>query len=191
MADDTKPDMTEGRPRVHPDKTPRVHPDDSRRVYGARGVGALIPAIARPAFRRRSPAAAQILADWASIVGPALAATTVPRRLSAGRLAIACSGPVAMELQHLAPQLIARINAHVGQALVTELRFTQDLMPAAVTAVPPPRQASAQAVAAVAKKVSTLPDGPLRDALEALGRTVHAARGPAARKHSTPHPPRD
>lgn len=175
MADDTKPDMT----------------DPSRRVYGARGVGTLIPAIARPAFRRRSPAAAQIITDWASIVGPELATNTVPRRLSAGRLAIACSGPVAMELQHLAPQLIARINAYVGQALVTELRFTQDHVPAAVTVVPSPRQISAQAIAAVAKKVSALPEGPLRDALEALGRTVHAARVPAARKHSTPHPPSD
>lgn len=183
MADDTKPDMTEG--------SPRVHADDNRRAYGARGVGALIPAIARPVFRRRSPAASQILADWASIVGPALAATTVPRRLSAGRLAIACAGPVAMELQHLAPQLIARINAYVGQALVTELRFTQDHVPAPALVVPPPKQASAQAIATVAKKVSALPDGPLRDALEALGRSVHAARTPHARKHSTPHPPRD
>lgn len=170
MADDTKPDMTK----------------EYHRVYGARGVGALIPGIARPAFRRRSPAAAQILADWAGIVGPELAANTVPRRLQNGRLAIACAGPVAMELQHLAPQLIARINAHVGQALVTELRFTQDHLPIAVTALPPPPSPSARAIAAVAKKVSALPEGPLRDALEALGRTVHATRPSIARKHSTP-----
>ena len=170
MADDTKPDMTE----------------PSRRVYGSRGVGALIPAIAKPAFRRRSPAAAQILADWDSIVGPALAATTVPRRLSGGRLAIACSGPVAMELQHLAPQLIARINAHIGQALVTELRFTQDHLPAAIIPMTLPAPPSAQVIAAVARKVSDLPDGPLRDALDSLGRSVHMARAPVARKPSTP-----
>lgn len=181
MAGDTKPDMTEG--------SPRVHASDSRRAYAARGIGALIPTIAKPAFRRRNPAAAQILADWDSIVGPALAATTVPRRLSAGRLAIACSGPVAMELQHLAPQLIARINAHIGQALVTELRFTQDHLPAAIQPVVPPAKPSAQAIAAVARKVAALPDGPLRDALDSLGRSLHTARSPTARKLSTPRPP--
>lgn len=180
MADDTKPDMTEA--------TSRVHAHDSRRVYGARGVGALIPAIAKPAFRRRSPAAAQILADWGSIVGPALAATTVPRRLNGGRLAIACSGPVAMELQHLAPQLIARINSHIGQALVTELRFTQDHLPAAIIPVVPPAPPSAQVIATVARKISDLPDGPLRDALDSLGRSVHTARSRGARKPSTPPP---
>ena len=183
MADDTKPDMTEA--------GARVHAEDSARAYGPRGVGALIPKIARPAFRRRTPAAAQILADWASIVGPALAACTVPRRLTGGRLAIACSGPVAMELQHLAPQLIARINAHVGQALVTELRFTQDHLPASIVPVARPKIASAADVAAVARKVASLPEGPLRDALDALGRSVHAARSPNARKLSTPRPTND
>lgn len=161
------------------------------RVYGARGVGALIPGIARPAFRRRSPGAAQILADWAAIVGPELAASTAPRRLSGGRLAIACAGPVAMELQHLAPQLIARINAYLGQALVTELRFVQDHLPADIAPVPAPITPSKQAIAAVEKKLATLPDGPLRDALAALGRSVHAARPLPIRKHSTPPPSSD
>ena len=34
---------------------------------------ALVPALVRPAFRKRSPAAAQVMADWDQIVGPALA----------------------------------------------------------------------------------------------------------------------
>ncbi|MSO91340.1 MAG: DUF721 domain-containing protein [Acetobacteraceae bacterium] len=152
-----------------------------RRAYGLRGVGALIPTIARPAFRKRGPAAAQVLADWATIVGPELAATTVPRRLTGGRLAIACAGPVAMELQHFAPQLIARINAHIGHALVSALRFTQDLQPTATT--PESRPApSPQAIAVVKKKLATLPDGPLRDALAALGHSIHTDRPIPARK---------
>ncbi|MSP04351.1 MAG: DUF721 domain-containing protein [Acetobacteraceae bacterium] len=156
------------------------------RAYGSRGVGALIPAIARPAFRKRGPAVAQIMADWASIVGPELAANTAPRRLTGGRLAIACAGPVAMELQHLAPQLMARINAHIGQALVTELRFIQDFLPTDATlesssALSCPA-VSSQASAAVEKKLAKLPDGPLRDALAALGQSIHAARQIPARK---------
>ena len=39
-----------------------------------RPVGALVPGLTRAAFRRRAPSATQVLADWATIVGPALAA---------------------------------------------------------------------------------------------------------------------
>ena len=98
---------------------------DERHVYGPRPVSALMPRLTRPAFRRRSPATAQVLADWAAIVGPAIAAVTTPRRLSAGTLTIACAGPIAMELQHLAGEVIARINAHLGSQVVTALRFVQ------------------------------------------------------------------
>ena len=72
----------------------RDDPPD-RHLYGPRPVGALLPALVRPAFRRRAPATAQVLADWEAIIGPALAAVTTPRKLFAGTLAIGCAGPVA------------------------------------------------------------------------------------------------
>jgi len=156
----------------------------ARHVYGPRPVGALVPAITRPAFRRRAPAAAQVLADWAAIVGPALAAVTAPRRLSAGRLVIACAGPVAMELQHLAPELVARINAYLGQATVTALGFVQDHLPESLPASPPPPSSAAHAAAA--RAVKNLPEGPLKEALAALGRSIHTARPARGRKLSTP-----
>ena len=37
--------------------------DDVRHVYGPRPVGVLVPAVTREAFRKRSPAAAQVMAD--------------------------------------------------------------------------------------------------------------------------------
>ena len=98
---------------------------DERHVYGPRPVGALMPRLTRAAFRRRAPATAQVLADWAAIVGPAIAAVTTPRRLAAGTLTIACAGPIAMELQHLSGEVIARINAHLGSQAVATLRFVQ------------------------------------------------------------------
>ncbi len=58
---------------------------ERRHVYGPRPVAALLPGLTRAAFRRRSPATAQVLADWGNIVGPALAAVTLPRRLSRAR----------------------------------------------------------------------------------------------------------
>ena len=112
---------------------------DERHVYGPRPVGALMPRLTRPAFRRRAPATAQVLADWSAIVGPAIAAVTTPRRLSAGTLTIACAGPIAMELQHLAGEVIARINAHLGSQAVTALRFVQTPELLAPLAAPLPR----------------------------------------------------
>ncbi len=142
-----------------------------RNVYGPRAVGALLPALTRPAFRRQGPAAAQVLADWAAIVGPSLAAVTQPRRLWAGTLTIACSGPIAMELQHLAPELMARINAPLGAEPVQRLRFVQGASRAA-PARPPVLSPSPAAVRAAEAAVGELPAGPLRDALAALGRAV-------------------
>jgi hypothetical protein len=148
--------------------------DDNRFVYGPRPVGALLPRITRPAFRKRAPAGAQVLADWEAIVGPAIAAVTVPRRLSSGTLAIACSGPIALELQHMADALAGRINAHLGHTVVQRLRFVQEAAPA--PARPRPRQISAADAARIERTVADLPEGKLRQALAGLGRAVLTRR---------------
>jgi len=111
------------------------------------------------------------MADWAAIVGPALAAVTQPRRLSAGTLTIACSGPIALELQHLAPELMARINAQLGAVPVQRLRFTQATVRADPHAAPRPPPSPA-ALRAAHAAVGALPEGPLRDALASLGAAV-------------------
>ena len=156
------------------DKTPGNTPGlmanqpESRHVYGPRPIGALLPAITRPAFKTRAPAAAQVMADWPAIVGPALAAVTAPRRISGGTLTLACAGPVALELQHLSGPLIERINAHLGRILIERLRFVQEpLSPAR----PTPRRSPAAPV-----DVPGVPPGPLRDALAALGGALLADR---------------
>jgi hypothetical protein len=144
---------------------------DARHVYGPRPVGALMPHLTRAAFRRRSAATAQVLADWSAIVGPAIAAVTTPRRLGAGVLTIACAGPIAMELQHLAGEVMARINTHLGKQVVTALRFVQTpgLM---VPPLPSQRPPDAGGLAVVEASVEGLPEGELRSALASLGRAM-------------------
>lgn len=151
---------------------PGLEAGNSRHVYGPRGIGALMAPVTRAVFRRRSPAAAQVMADWAAIVGPALAAATVPRGLHGGTLTIACSGPEAMELQHRAPHLMGRINAALGAVTVVRLRFVQAEVAAPVRAVA--RVPSAAMAAEAERRVAGLPEGPLRDALSGLGRAVLA-----------------
>jgi hypothetical protein len=149
--------------------------DDQRFVFGPRPLGALMPRLTRPVFRKKSPAGALLMADWAEVVGPSLAAATTPRRLSAGSLTIACAGPVAMELTHLAPQLIARINAHLGRQAVERLRFVQQTAgPAPARPRPAP---DAPLPAPVEAAVAGIPGEELREALAKLGRGVYRSRG--------------
>ena len=145
--------------------------DAARHPYGPRPIGALVATIARPAFKKRAPAATQVLSDWDEIVGPDFAALTAPRRLSGGSLTLSCSGPTALELQHLSDQLVARVNGYLGREVVVRLRFVQDASPA--PARPPlPKRRRAKPV-----RVHGLPPGPLHDALIALGHAVHDAEG--------------
>ena len=141
--------------------------EDRRFFGGPRALGALLPRLTRPAFKRRSPAGAALMADWPAVVGPALAAVTTPKRLGSGTLVIACAGPVAMELTHLAPQLC--------QAVVERLRFVQQASGPAPPATP--RAAEPAALPArVQEAVAAVPGGELREALEKLARGVYRNR---------------
>ena len=142
----------------------------ARTGYGPRALGALMPPLTRPVLRRLHPGAAQLMAEWEALVGPGLAGRTTPRALDRGTLTIACAGPVAMELTMLGPQVIARINAGLGRAVVQRLRFVQ-----AARARPAPR-APAPPVAlppALDDRLASLPEGPLRDALAKLAQGVY------------------
>ena len=125
-----------------------------------------------PPPRRRDPA---IAADWEAIVGPALAAVTAPRKLAAGTLTMGCSGPIALELQHLADQLVARINMHLGGAPVQRLRFVQFPPAPQAPPAPPPAALPAEAAARLEATLAGLP-GELHAALAALGAALLRSR---------------
>jgi hypothetical protein len=142
----------------------------SRPVHGPRPIASVVPVVVRVAFNRTAPGVAQLMEAWTGIVGPVLADATTPRRLVQGTLTIGCSGPVAMELQHLATEVIARISQYLGSQTVRRLRFVQTH---ACRARPRPRPGSSGAVAlAVREAVAELPEGNLRSALAALGCAV-------------------
>lgn len=153
---------------------------DTRLAMGPVPVARLLARATRPLMGRIQAATARLALDWPQIVGPALASVTAPDRLSGGKdgrvLTIRAAGPVALELQHLAPQLVERINAHAGPGLVSRLRFIQAprgaAEPQAPAPAPPPRRLPPEAAARVEQSVADLPEGPLRDALVRLGRAV-------------------
>jgi hypothetical protein len=151
-----------------------------RSFSGPRWLGALVPRISQPAFRRKSPAAASLMADWANVVGPALAAVTRPLRLTRagraadgsalpGKLTVRCAGPVALELQHLAPELVARINASAGFPLVSGLKFERGSPPP-----PPPSCIPVPAADCNQAGLEAISDPDLRSALAELRGRVRA-----------------
>jgi hypothetical protein len=154
--------------------------DDARLAIGPVPVARLLAKATRPAMRRIQAAAARLALDWPLVVGPALAAVTAPVRLSGGKdgrvLTIRAAGPVALELQHLAPQLIERINAHLGPGAVARLKFLQSAPgfaePQSPAPVPPRRAPDLQALARMDGALAELPEGPLREAMARLGRAI-------------------
>lgn len=136
---------------------------EAPRNYAPRGIAALLAPVVRPVFRKRAPAAAQLLADWRQLAGPELYARTTPLKFAGGTLTLGCTGPTAMELQMAEAQIIERLNLALGQKLVERLRFLQQAPRSAA-------QRPARLANAAIETPANLPEGPLGEALAALYR---------------------
>jgi hypothetical protein len=146
-----------------------VPPAEAPRNYSPRGIAGLLAPVLRPAFKRRAPAAAALLADWPQLAGPELSARAAPVKFAGGTLTLACTGPTAMELQLVSPQIIARLNLALGHNMIERLRFVQQ---APGVSAPKPRAAAMAPVAPPAD----LPEGPLGEALAKLYQGIQTRR---------------
>lgn len=151
-----------------------------RTGQAGREVGRLLAAILDPAARRRGFAQASLIADWARIVGPALARRCQPLRIDyapgrrrGGTLLVQAGGSAAMELQHAAPQVIERVNTYFGFPAVRQLRLLQMALRAAPQPTPPRRRdLRPDEETALGEVVVAIGDADLRAALLQLGRAV-------------------
>jgi len=126
--------------------------------------------------------AGALQARWREIVGPDIARRTEPVKLTKGRaggpssLEIRVAGPSAAIIQHQAHEILARVNLFLGAEAVQKLRVVQGpLRNKPEAGKPPPRRAQpldAAEEAKLAKALADAPDGPLKQALTALGRGV-------------------
>ena len=95
----------------------KPHDPSQRKARGLLTVGTSLPHLAAPALRKRGFAQAKLITDWPAIVGEELARETVPQKLAFPRgsktdavLHLRVASGFALELQHIAPQIIDRIN---------------------------------------------------------------------------------
>jgi hypothetical protein len=154
------------------------------RRYQIRAIGAAVEKIAKPLFGARGFGAASVVTQWPAIVGPVLARSTLPERIaysqgerSEGALHLRVSSAgLALELQHLEPQLIQRINSHFGYRAVARIRLIQGPTPEKnEPKAKPTAPLAPEAKAAVATRVGRVADPDLKAALQALGEAVARA----------------
>lgn len=134
-------------------------------------IGALVPSVTKPAFKRKSPLFMRLILDWDSIVGPSMAQQSEPCRLRPGVLTLRCSGPMAMEIQYAIPQLLERINTACGlsgDGAIQQIKLVQDRKIVAA------RPLIKKAASPTPVPLPEMEEGPLRDALEHLGGQIAA-----------------
>jgi hypothetical protein len=105
---------------------------DRPRGGEARRVADLIPAIGDVAFRKFGFVQSSIVTRWPEIVGAKLARVTAPESLrfphgqkAEGVLSITVASAHAPVVQHVIPDVIARVNRFFGYAAVARVRLTQ------------------------------------------------------------------
>ncbi|HEY8948995.1 MAG TPA: DciA family protein [Rhizomicrobium sp.] len=83
---------------------------------------------------------------WEEIAGPAVARIARPLKFSEGQsggtLTLRAEPGASLFLQHETRQLCERINAYLGRAAVTKLRFVQAPLPPKLIHRPPPKRAA-------------------------------------------------
>lgn len=145
---------------------------------GLKAIGAKLPALTRKVLGKRGDAFAAIVADWPQIVGAETARETLPESLgrNSGILALRVDGAIALEVQHMTPQLIERINLWLGRPAVSRIRLVRGVVPRprVMPPLPAPRRLTPQEEATIERQTAGIDDADLAAALRRLGRSVTA-----------------
>lgn len=167
-------------------RAPSSAPAEPVRQNRPRAVSELLPNVGGAAFRRFGFVQSSVVSRWAEIVGERLAAASVPESIrfphgskQDGTLTLVVRGAHAPMMQHVAPEIIERVNRFFGYAAVARLQIRQGEVapreprraPAAVRPVPTEMGEGLKAIA----------DPELRAVLESLAAGVASPPRPLPR----------
>jgi len=151
-----------------------------RRSGRAKLVGQSVQRITKPFFKEHGFTRDDVIYRWREIVGPELARFSYPTKIVRGRdiqetaLVVRVAGAAAPEFEHMAPQVIERINTYYGHRAIARLKIEQGPLP-----VPLPRQKEKSLPPLTDSEqkelkasLSTIDDDDLRGQLERLGELV-------------------
>ncbi|MGV6876372.1 DUF721 domain-containing protein, partial [Pseudochelatococcus sp. B33] len=131
----------------------------------------LVDRCIEPALAAQGFAASGVIMAWPEIVGERLARHTEPMRIvwpkrnagqaQASTLVVRVTSAFALELQHMAPVVIERVNTHFGWRCVGQLALRQGPIPRRVACPEPERRLDPAQEQRVADAVRDITDDPL------------------------------
>jgi hypothetical protein len=123
-------------------RQPRPEPQRANRV---RAVSELLPNVGGAAFRKFGFVQHSVVSRWSEIVGERYARVSSPESIrfprgkrEEGVLSLLVSGAFAPMMQHIAPEIIDRVNRFFGYPAVARLAIRHGEIRAAKKAPPPP-----------------------------------------------------
>jgi hypothetical protein len=150
-----------------------------------------------PSLAAQGFAAADVIVAWPEIVGERLAEFTQPLKIAWRRrspvddpggarpepatLVVRVESAFALEMQHLAPIVIERVNAHYGWRCVGRIVLKQGPVRRVASERPAPVEASTADRERVGAAVTPIADQSLKAALDRLGQAILADNGRAGR----------
>lgn len=165
-------------------KAAAPRPPEKARGGPARAVSDLLPDVGGAAFRRFGFIQSAIVTRWPEIVGQRYAAVSTPESIrfphgkkAEGTLTLAVRGAHGVMMQHIAPEIIERVNRFFGYAAIIRIAIRQgEAGPARVPRTPPP---SLRPVPVdIGNSLRAIVDPEFKAVLEALAAGVAATSGP-------------
>ncbi|WP_448659345.1 DUF721 domain-containing protein [Sphingomonas sp. CJ99] len=161
---------------------PRPAPEAPRpRGGSARSVADLLPDVGRAAFRRFGFVQSAIVTRWPEIVGERYGRVSQPESLrfphgerANGVLTLQVSPAYGTMMQHIAPEIMDRVNRFFGYAAVARIVFRQAAPPRRAPA--PPRPALPHNPVQLGENVRAVADPELLKVLEALAAGIEDAQ---------------
>ncbi len=151
---------------------------------GAKALAEFVPHIIEEALAARGLSEASLIADWPAIVGESVARYARPIQLqwppraamrdpeapsAPATLVLRIDGAFALEAQHNAAAIAARVNAHLGWRCVEKIAFRQGPLPPLKEQRRPLPSPSAEAQAEARTAAASVESEDLREALTRLG----------------------
>ncbi|PTD26234.1 DUF721 domain-containing protein [Sphingomonas fennica] len=180
--------MTERKTRTPSTRRTRSAEEAPPRQNRARAVADMVPDVGRASFRRFGFVQSAVVSRWGEIVGPRYAGVSAPESIrfpqgkrAEGVLTLTVEGAHAAMMQHVAPEIVERVNRFFGYPAVARVAIRQG-----ITARPQPRRAppSLKPLPAdlmpveLGDSLRTIADPELRAVLESLADAITATKGP-------------
>ena len=147
----------------------------------ARPLGDVVRRTLADTFARQGFASTELVTHWVDIAGAEIAAHCEPMQIKWSRggdpdapepatLVLRVEGPVAIEIQHLSPVILERVNRFFGWRAVGRLALRQAPLTRREAPKPPPAPGP-ELTARLAESLDVTDQG-LRDALARLGAAI-------------------